>query len=610
MRVHLLQLPLQGHDFFFSHENIPLASAYLQVIAAQQGMDVALVPSHLMSYGSDQAILQFLLDAQPDLVGMSCYQWNLERSLFLAKQLKRDLPSCTIVMGGPEITPDNEFLLRHKDFDIGVVGEGEETWKFLLQSFPQIPDVQGLLLPKEDGQWHFSGNRLSHSYLGHWPSPFLSGALDSHLKGVLWLETVRGCIYRCAYCCYHKQSLGLRTFPLQRVLKEVSRAWDRGLREIVFLDPCFSRRPRFEALLDGLATINHDRRLRLYAECNVEGIDPRIADKMAKAGFVEMEVGLQSVKRKTLRSIHRIFHPHRFLQGVRSLQDVGVEVMVDLIAGLPGDYLSDIRRSVDWVMEEEAYDFLMLYPLSVMPGTELHHRAEEFGLCAMPNPPYLVTRNQELTALEMSQAFHYYEERLEEDINPLEMPPALNSTVEASSISGGLCTQINWHTSEQIRNLPDSAKRTAYALTISLTGEILRQPRLWLPVLQDYLEKNPFALLSIEVPPEVFPEELHPLWHLAQAFEHPVDRDYTVTHTPYRRFLIFSRAQGLVWKWPDPREFKPLMLHDGQGIPSHPVCLVATSDETIPEWFSEHIHRRYPSPPEIKPWQLPDDESH
>jgi len=93
MKLFLLQLPLQGHDFFFSHENIPLASAYLQVIARQQGIDAELLPSHLMSYGSDQAILQFLLDAHPDLVGMSCYQWNLERSLFLAKQLKRHLPS-------------------------------------------------------------------------------------------------------------------------------------------------------------------------------------------------------------------------------------------------------------------------------------------------------------------------------------------------------------------------------------------------------------------------------------------------------------------------------------------------------------------------------------
>jgi len=31
------------------------------------------LPQHLMSYGSDQAILGFLLDLKPNVVGMSCY---------------------------------------------------------------------------------------------------------------------------------------------------------------------------------------------------------------------------------------------------------------------------------------------------------------------------------------------------------------------------------------------------------------------------------------------------------------------------------------------------------------------------------------------------------
>jgi radical SAM superfamily enzyme YgiQ (UPF0313 family) len=204
MKLLLLQLPLQSHDFFFSHENIPLASAYLQVIARQQGIHAQLLPSPLMSYGSDQAILEFLWDARPDLVGLSCYQWNMERSLFLAEQIKRHLPTCTVIMGGPEVTPENSFLLKHKEFDIGVVGEGEEVWDALVQSFPEIPSVPGLLFQGEDGQWHYSGHQLRRPPLGHWPSPFLSGLLDSQLNKVLWLETVRGCAYRCAYCYYHK----------------------------------------------------------------------------------------------------------------------------------------------------------------------------------------------------------------------------------------------------------------------------------------------------------------------------------------------------------------------------------------------------------------------
>jgi hypothetical protein len=59
------------------------------MIARQQGIQADLLPSTLMSYGSDQAILQFLLDAKPDLVGWSCYQWNIERSLFVGSSLER-----------------------------------------------------------------------------------------------------------------------------------------------------------------------------------------------------------------------------------------------------------------------------------------------------------------------------------------------------------------------------------------------------------------------------------------------------------------------------------------------------------------------------------------
>src|SRR4030042_3286876 len=217
MKILLLQLPVQGHDFFFSNENIPLAPGYLKAVAEEEGFHAELVPVHLMRYGSDQALLQFVLDARPDLVGMSCYLWNVERSLFLARQIKRHLPTCWIVMGGPEVTPENGFLLEHRDFDVGVVGEGEEPWHDLLRSFPKVSHLPGILLPHEGGRWHFTGPNGSSSSLGRWPSPFLSGCLDSHLDRVLWIESVRGCAHRCAYCYYHKQSPHVRSFPLERV---------------------------------------------------------------------------------------------------------------------------------------------------------------------------------------------------------------------------------------------------------------------------------------------------------------------------------------------------------------------------------------------------------
>jgi hypothetical protein len=604
MKVLLLQLPIQTHDFFFSNENIPLAPAYLQIIASDLGVDAELLPSHLMRYGSDQAILRSILDAKPNIVGMSCYLWNIERSLFLSEQIKGGLPECRVVLGGPEVTPDNAFLLRYQGFDIGVVGEGEEVWRQLLQSFPDLSGISGLLLKDQGRRWQFSGYGGHPPPLNRWSSPYLSGALDTHLQGGLWLETVRGCAYRCAYCCYHKRSPGLRAFPLSRVLGEIRRAWDRELREIVFLDPCFVKRPNIRTFIDGIAAVNRDRRLKFHAESTVEGIDGPLAKRMAKAGFVKIEAGLQSTHRRTLRQIHRGFQPQRFLDGVRSLQDNGIEVMVDIIAGLPGDSLSDIRKSMDWVVEKEAYDYLMLYPLSLMPSTELKQREGELGLVAMPFPPYLLTRNTGLIAQEMVEAFQYYEESMEEDISPLEMPLAIHTRADPASYFKGLSSIIHWNCAETVRI--DGA-HTAYALTLRMNGDVLRQPGLWRRVLKDYLKKNPFSLLSIEVPSDAFPSELAPLWQIARERQHPSDRDYTVTHSPYRSFFIFSHARGLFWKWPDPREYHPIELHDGQKIDCRPVCLLFSLDRSVPRWFKEHIQRRYSSPPEIRIWQPPED---
>jgi hypothetical protein len=245
----------------------------------------------------------------------------------------------------------------------------------------------------------------------------------------------------------------------------------------------------------------------------------------------------------------------------------------------------------------------MLYPLSLISGTELHQRSNEFKIKAMPYPPYFVTRNNEITAPEICQAFFHYEKRTEEEISPLEVPPALDSPSRTKSLTGDLCHVIHWHTPDQIHHPSRRNHSFAYALTLSLSREVLREPTRWLPSLREYLKENPFTLLSVEVPYDVFPEALNPCWRFFQEQpQHLLDRDYTAPHTPYRSFLIFSRHQGLLWKWPDPRESLPLRLPDGQKISSRPVCLVKTSEKTLPQWFLNHMSQRYDPMPEIKIW--------
>lgn len=606
MKILLIQLPLQGHDFFFSHENIPLASAGLTLIAQKTGFDAKLMPEPFMSYGNDRTILRAIFEFKPDVVGMSCYLWNIERSLFIAREIKKELPLCTVVLGGPEITPDNGFLLKHRGFDIGVVGEGEGIWSNLLRAFPDFTSIPGLLLPQRRRKWQFTGFPSSPIDLHQLPSPFLEGALSAHLKEVLWLETVRGCINRCAYCYYHKRFSGVRAFPLNRIHEEIELARDRGIKEIVFLDPCWNRHPKRGDFLYRLSKINRDRKLRLFAECEAEEIDVETVQRMATSGFAELEVGLQTIKEETLRQIHRRFDPDRFLKSIHSLQSAGIEVMVDLIAGLPGEELQDILKSLHWVLDHEAYDSLMLYPLSLIPSTELYRRSKQLGLKAMPDPPYLITQTPHLGASEIRQAFIEYEKAMGEDIAPLEMPIAFDGRVKDVSFLKGLTYLISWSSLDEVKAFPSLEDRLAYSLTIQMGPEVINRPERWIPILKNYLHRNPFSLLSIEIPKETSSEQLLPLWDLARKHSHPIERDYTVPHSPYRSFLVLSRFGGMIWKWPDPREWEPLTLFDGQKIPFQPVCLLSTTDERLPRGFRKWIEERYVAPPELKLWQLPD----
>ncbi len=607
MKILLLQLPLQGHDFFFSHENIPLASAGLALIAREAGFDAEVMPEPLMSYGNDQSLLKYIRETQPDVVGMSCYLWNVERSLFMAREIKKELPSCVMILGGPEITPDNRFLLKHPNFDMGVVGEGEGTWKALLRSLFDPTGMEGLLIPDRGGRWHFTGFSSSQMDLRQLPSPFLKGVLQGHLKGVLWMESVRGCVQHCTYCYYHKRFSGIKPFPSTRILQEIEMAREKGIREVVFLDPCWNRHPKRRAILDRLLEINRDRALTFYAECDVEGIDIETARLMGQAGFGEVEVGLQTIKKETLHQIHRRCDPHRFLERVQFLRSSNIEVMIDLIAGLPGERVQDILKSIHWVLEHDAYDSLMLYPLSLLPSTELYQSSKRLGLQAMLDPPYLITHTPHLSAEEMHHVFVEYERLMEEEIAPLEMPIVFDHRVKDQSFLQGLCALVQWPSLNTIERFPSLEDRLTYSLTLQMGKEVIHRPEMWLPILKDYLKRNPFSLLSIEVPQETSWKQVLPLWNLAREHSHPVERDYTVPHTPYRSLIVLSRSQGVIWKWPDPREWTPLILFDGQKISYPPTCLVMASDGSIPRWFQKWVEERYPAPPRVQRWELPEE---
>ena len=148
LRVLLMQLPVPNNPAL----NTPLALGYLKAYAAAQGLleiaEIDVLPRVLADHGGDAALVEAIVARQPDLLGISLYTWNSERSLAVALRVKQRLSALTVLVGGPEVQPDNDWVLNHPAVDIAAVGEGERTFAELIAA-----------LAMNGGRWSVVGGR-------------------------------------------------------------------------------------------------------------------------------------------------------------------------------------------------------------------------------------------------------------------------------------------------------------------------------------------------------------------------------------------------------------------------------------------------------------------
>ena len=118
----LVQLPAPPPAALGATGNAALSSGCLAVAAGVEGLsgkfDIQVVPPAITDMLGDAALADYIATDNPAIVGFSLYMWNVERSLHIAREVRRRSPATLIVIGGPEVHTDNTFLFRQHGFDI------------------------------------------------------------------------------------------------------------------------------------------------------------------------------------------------------------------------------------------------------------------------------------------------------------------------------------------------------------------------------------------------------------------------------------------------------------------------------------------------------------
>jgi len=466
--VALLQLPILTPDPDLARANVPLAAGSLKAAALQStAAAVSIPPGDLLNHGGDLSLLEWLERGEFDLVGFTAYLWNLERSLWLARELKRRRPRTLVVFGGPEIV-SGQPILASPIVDALVLGEGEPAFLRLLGDLAE-------------------GRELARVYrsegladLAALPNPYLAGALEIRSDEPVYLETMRGCPYRCSYCFYGKQYPAVRSYP-QSLLPEVfARARAAGAPEIYFMDPSFNAAAGLEARLGRIARLNPSG-IPLHTEIRLEAVGPEVAALLAEAGFASVEVGLQSTNPRALRAIRRHWNRERFLRGAGLLRGHGVQVRIGIILGLPWDGLEELDATLDFLIDNDLTEYLEVYPLALLPGTELRDRAGDLGIGFMDLAPYWVTSTNRLGEEQLLQAVGLIEERLDAELFPPIVPcfgalrAGPGSAAEGDS-AGGFTRYLDLRDPREVRRWTRTPPRLAASVTVHLLGSQLEHP--------------------------------------------------------------------------------------------------------------------------------------
>ncbi|MBH5317391.1 B12-binding domain-containing radical SAM protein [Paenibacillus sp. GSMTC-2017] len=346
-------------------------------------------------------IVSDIFSRKPDVVGFSCYIWNIEETITVINMLRKIMPEVRIILGGPEVSYDtNYWMERVQEVDFIVIGEGEETFHHLLNEIEgdgKYHMVFGISYRKvrEDNVEVLVNPPRPKLNLNELPSPYrFKEDIPQLASRVVYFETSRGCPFSCQFCLSSIE-VGVRYFDIQRTKSDILYLIDNGAKLIKFVDRTFNIKRDYALDMFQFLIENHQGCVFQF-EITADIMRPEVLDYLAEhapPGVFRFEIGVQSTNDVTNLAVQRRQNWSKLVRTVTKVRDSKkIDQHLDLIAGLPLENYDTFRGTFNDVFELRPEE-LQLGFLKMLRGTGLRLDAEKWGYIYMDRAPYEMLGN-------------------------------------------------------------------------------------------------------------------------------------------------------------------------------------------------------------------------
>ena len=334
-------------------------------------------------------VLADLYRQSPDLLGLSCYIWNIGFIRPLVRELKQVLPGLKILLGGPEVSYDPEEALSY-GADFVLSGEGEESFSQLCLALEKGAPLSGVpgLAWREDGVFR---RNPPPAPLDLARLPFVYEDLSLFADRILYYEAQRGCPFNCQYCLSSVDK-GVRFQPVEKVERELQVFLDAKVRQVKFVDRTFNANPRFAMTIWRFLHEHDNGVTNFHFELAAELMNDEMLEFLTQVrpGLFQFEIGVQTTYLPTLDAIDRRSSFAELTRKVRALQrGKNIHLHLDLIAGLPYESFAQFRQSFNDVYGLSPDQFQLGF-LKLLKGSGLRRDSAKYGIHAREDAPYEV----------------------------------------------------------------------------------------------------------------------------------------------------------------------------------------------------------------------------
>lgn len=386
----------------YIHSNLAVYS--LQTYAKRAGIPVEVAEYTINN--QKEAILRDIYQRKPDVIGVSCYIWNMELVTALTEDIHQILPDTPIWLGGPEVSWNPVERLLTMPWITGImVGEGEETlvelgrwYQQRLEGIPstigELKDISGLCI-REQGQPGLTSPRelLSMDALCY---PYEE--LSAYDNRIIYYESSRGCPFSCSYCLSSVDKK-LRFRSLNLVYEELDRFLKAEVLQVKFVDRTFNCNHEHAYGIWSYITAHDNGKTNFHFEISADLLKEEDFALFAsmRPGLIQLETGVQTTNPDTIRAIGRKMNLELVAENTKRIHAAGnIHQHLDLIAGLPMEDLVSFERSFNEVYAMGP-DELQLGFLKVLHGTRMEAEAQAHGLVYSKRPVYEVLESKWLS---------------------------------------------------------------------------------------------------------------------------------------------------------------------------------------------------------------------